>query len=470
MNLKKKFETALRTVNKVNITGEKDKTSVIVHHVVSSGIIRTCNDTFYLIENNLIVPITDRETHTVIRYLLTDSCKAEVGTYVIKEAAERIRDMSEIQIDIEEIMRRNKYKILLENGVYDVEKENFNNSPNENELFLYKLNFNYIPDSKLDNAPVFAEFVKTSLGEENLDCLLEWLGYCCTTLTAARKAMFFIGVEKCGKSVLIDVMENAFGSENTSSVSFAKLGMEQSRIKYQSKIANLSRETSTDALKNDDAFKSLVSGDKITGRRLYENSKEFVTFAKFTTASNFFPNFKHMDTAILDRIIPIYFKNRVESEVPTDYSLKEKLIAEKDIFFSIAVDRTAGLIKSGYQFSMSERSREVLHNKRTELLNVSEFIKEKLELDPEGIISSVSLYQIYKDWCSINAIVAEGRNTFYNKITDYNSTVRHGKFIIDGRNLNGFKGLKSKCEYKERKCIQMYQDSHSSIQRGGETK
>ena len=469
MNLKKVLET-LKSIKKVSVNGVKDVTTHVVRHITTTDILFVCNETFYFRNKNLLIPISDRETHTVIRYLLTDSCKAEVGTCVIKEAAERIRDMSEIQIDIEEIMSRNKYKILLKNGVFDVEKGKFSKSPNGNDLFLYRLNFNYIPDSNIEKAPAFMEFVRTSLGEENLDCLLEWLGYSCTTLTAARKAMFFIGAEKCGKSVLIDVMENAFGSENTSSVSFSKLSTEQSRIKYQGKIANLSRETSADASKNDDAFKSLVSGNKITGRRLYENSKEFVTFAKFTTASNFFPNFKHMDTAILDRIIPIYFKDRVESEVPTDYSLKEKLIAEKNIIFSMAVDRTAGLIKLGYQFHMSERSREVLQNKRTELLNVSEFIKENLELDPESVISSVSLYQSYTDWCNVNAITAEGRNTFYNKVTDYNSSVSRGKFTIGGHNLNGFKGLKSKCEYKENRCIQMYQDSQVSTQKGGEAK
>lgn len=468
MNLKTVLEV-LKSIGRLSAEGVKDVTTHIVRYIVTIGILLVCNETFYLRNKNLLIPMSDKETYAVVRSLIETEDRAKIGSYVIKEAAERLRDMSEVQIDIEEIMSKNKYKVLLNNGVFDVENGKFIKSPHKNDLYLYKTGFNYIPDSNLDKAPAFAEFVKTSLGEENLDCLLEWLGYCCTTLTAARKAMFFIGAEKCGKSVLLDVMENAFGSENTSAVSFSKLGTEQSRIKYQGKIANLSRETSADALKNDDAFKSLVSGDKITGRRLYENSKEFVSFAKLTTASNFFPNFKHMDTATLDRIIPLYFKDRVESEVPTDFYLKDKLIAEKDIIFSMALDRTTGLIKSGYQFSLSDRSKEVLRNKRIELLNVSEFIKEKFELDHESVISSVSLYQIYKDWCNVNAVAPEGRNTFYSKVTDYSSTVSRGKFIIGGRNLNGFKGLKLKCEYEENKCVQSYQDSPSSTQEGGET-
>ncbi len=469
MNFKKVSEI-LKSIEKVSVNGIKDVTTHIVRHIVTIGILLVCNETFYLRIRNMLIPMSDRETYAVVRSLIDYEDRAKIGTYVIKEAAERIRDMSETQTDIEDIMSRNKYKILLENGVFDVEKGKFIKSPNKNDLFLYRINFSYIPDSKLDKAPAFVEFVKTSLGEENLDCLLEWLGYSCTTLTAARKAMFFIGAEKCGKSVLLDVMEDAFGSENTSSVPFSKIGTEQSRIKYRSKIANLSRETSAEAMKNDDAFKSLVSGDKITGRYLYENSKEFVPFAKFTTASNFFPKFRNMDTATLDRIIPIYFIDRIESEVPTDYNLKEKLIAEKDIIFSMALDRTAGLIKSGYQFSMSERSGEILHNKRTELMNVSEFIREKFETDPESVISSVSLYQVYNEWCNVNAVIPEGRNTFYSKVTDYSNKIKRGKFTIGNRLLNGFKGLKEKCNYKEKIYGHSYQDSQPSTLKGGEEK
>ena len=457
-------------MKKISLNGVKDVTTHIVRHIVTIGILCVCNETFYLCIRNMLVPMSDRDTYVIIRSLINHQDRAKTGSYVIKEATERIRAMSEVQIDIEDIINKNKYKILLNNGVFDVEKGKFIKSPNKNDLFLYALNFGYIPDSSPDKAPAFREFVRTSLGEENLDCLLEWLGYSCTTLTAARKAMFFIGAEKCGKSVLLDVMEDAFGSENTSAVPFSKIGTEQSRIKYRGKTANLSRETSAEAMKNDDAFKSLVSGDKITGRYLYENSKEFVPFAKFTTASNFFPKFRNMDTATLDRIIPIYFRDRIESEVPTDYNLKEKLIAEKDIIFSMALDRMAGLISSGYQFSMSERSKEVLHDKRTELLNVSEFIKEKFEPNPESIISSVSLYQVYNEWCSINAVIPEGRNTFYNKVTDYSNKIKRGKFTIGNRLLNGFKGLKEKCNYKEKLYGHSYQDSQPSTLKGGEEK
>lgn len=468
MNTKKIISMIPEKMQKLYTEGIKDITTHIVNHTINTKTLFVCDSTFYLHSQHLLIAISDKETSTVIRHLISPANRAEISSFIIKEAIERLRDMGEIQIDIDEIIKQNRYKILLTNGVFDVKNSKFN-STTKNELFLYRLNFEYIPNCTIDKAPAFKNFVETSLGTENLDCLLEWLGYSCTTLTEARKAIFFIGAEQCGKSVLLDVIEEAIGTENTSSVSFSKLGTEQSKIKYQGKIVNLSRETSAEPMKNDDAFKIIASGDKTTGRRLYENSKEFRLFIKLITASNFFPQFKHMDTATLDRIIAIYFNDRVESKVKTDFYLKEKLIAEKDIIFSMALDRTAGLIKSGYQFSTSDRAKNVIKNKRNELLNVSEFIKENFSLDTDAVISSTALYQQYKEWCNINAITPEGRNTFYSKVTDYSNAIGRGKFIIGNRNLNGFRGLKIKCEYNDNQYGQSYQDSHSSIQKGDET-
>lgn len=466
MKIPEKNATVAKYKGSISILGVKKVISFIVKQLIAMQIFVVCNGTFYLRNKNLLEPISDRDSCSIIRYIFDENSRTEVSFATINEVVERLRDIPDIQIDIDEILEKNKYKVLTLNGVYDVLTGKFSSKPPKDELFLYIVNFNYVKGATLEKAPNYAYFVKTSLGEENLEFMLEWKGYICTTITDARKCTVLIGPEQCGKSLELDIMESGIGEENTSAVSFSKIGTEQSRIKYQGKIANISREISAEPLKNEDAFKSLVAGEKITGRRLYENSKEFKPYVKFTAASNFFPNFKHLDTALLDRIIPIYFKDRVSNNVETDYSLKEKILAEKDIIFSMALDRMSKLIKNGYQFSLSERAKTVLANKRQELLNVSGFIKENFELDTESVISSAQLYNSYKEWCSFNAIVPEGRNTFYSKVTDYSSQIGRGKFRFGNRSLNGFSGLKLKCNYSKNMYEHSYQDSPTSAQKG----
>jgi poxvirus D5 protein-like len=466
MKFSEKNTVFVKHKGSINVQGVKNVISFIVKELINLKCFLVCNGTFYLRNKNLLTAIIDRDVGGMIRCFLDDESRTEVSSANINEVVERLRDISDIQIDIDEIREKTKYKVLTLNGVFDVLTGKFNRKPPDNELFLYIVNFNYEKNATIEKAPNYSYFVKTSLGEENLECILEWKGYSCTIITDARKFMTFIGPEQCGKSLELDILEAGIGEENTSAVSFARLGTEQSRIKYQGKIANISREISAEPLKNEDAFKSLVAGEKITGRRLYENSREFKPYLKFIAASNFFPHFKHLDTALLDRIIPVYFKDRVSNDVKTDYELRDKILAEKDIIFSMALDRMPELIKSGYQFSMSDRAKTVLANKRQELLNVSAFIKETFELDSESIISSAHLYNLYKEWCGFNAIAPEGRNTFYGKVTDYSNQIGRGKFHFGNRNLNGFKGLKLKCNYNENMYEQSYQDSPVSTQKG----
>lgn len=454
---------------KIIVTDRKNAVLCIINNLIANRIFLVSNDTFFFRFKNLLIPMSDKEVYMVIRIIIDPESRAKISSSAVKEIAERLRNMPEVQTDIEKLWNRS-YKVLLKNGSFHVKNQTFDPNPPKDEWYPYQLNFNYRKNASFDQAPNFKQFVASSLGNENLDCFLEWLGYSCTAITEARKSMTFIGPEKCGKSLIIDIMEDAIGIENTVSVPFHQIGTEQSRIKYQGKIANFSREISAEPLKNEEAFKSLVAGERITGRRLYENSKEFVPYVKFTNASNFFPLFKHPDTAVLDRMLLIYFKDRVAEHIETDYHLKEKLLAEKDIIFSMALDKTVGLIQSDYAFHMSDRAKNVLANKRMELLNVSAFLKENFELDTATTISSAHLYGLYKDWCNVNAIAPDGRNTFYSKVTDYSSKISRGKFIFGTRNLNGFKGLKYKGNYNDDLYGQSYQDSPVSTQKGGDSK
>lgn len=454
----------------LSVENVKKVHACIIKFIIHLAFIFVYCGTFYLKNKNCISVLNDRDVATLIRYLLDPVSRVNVSSACIDEVIERLRDMPEIQIDIDAIIEKNQYRVLCKNGVYDLKTKKFDSSPPDSELFTYRLNFNYIENADIKKADSFMYFVDTSLGEENIECTLESMGYCCTLQTKARTAILFIGPERSGKSLLLDVEEDGFGEENVSAVSFAKIGTEQSRIKYQGKIVNISREIPAESLKNDDAFKSLIAGEKITGRNLYENSKEFKVNTKFVAASNFFPDFKHLDTAIIDRITPIYFKDRVSNNIETDYGLKEKILAEKDIIFSAALDRAADLIANNYQFSLSDRAKNVLESKRRELLNVNGFLDEYFEIDGETTISSAELHRVYVDWCSVNAVTPDGRNTFYSKVTDYSNKISRGKFPFGKSNLNGFKGLRYKCQYGKEMYGQLYQDSPVSTQKGGEGK
>lgn len=431
-----------------NLFGVKDKIPPIIEHILNAKILYVSDGAFHLRSNSLLISLSDKEAKAVIRHLIMPNQRYDLRSSDVDEALERLRDLYELQIDSEDMMKKTLYKVNLKNGVYDILSGEL--EPHSDQyLFTYQLNFNYIENSSPEKAPFFTQFLKSSIDAENKDCFLEMLGYCMSSLKSARKSFFLIGPEKCGKSLVLDWMEYAVGSEYTTAVPFSKIGTEQSRIKYMGSLINLSRETSAKPLSNDDAFKSLISGEKITGRRLYENSKEFVVNTRFVTASNSFPSFKHMDTAILDRIIPIYFRDRVK-DTATNFGLKDQLFKETDVVFSAALDKLKTLIENGYEFSLSESSKEILHQKRIELLNATEFLNENFVLDPTGEVSSVLLYSCYRKWCEENSVTPEGKTTFYSNVKEFSKAIRYAKVIFNGKKINGFKGLSFKSNDAEK--------------------
>lgn len=448
MSTNKNLNETLKGICNCDIADSKDKAGLLAEYAVRSKILKADSGTFYLKKNNLLTPMSDMQTKSILKSMILPEQRLMIKSSEISETLERLRDFEEIQIDIKELKLSTKSKINLLNGVYDIKSKKLEKT-SPDILFTYVLNFNYIENASIDKAPVFKHFTETSIGKENLDCFLEMAGYSFSSLTDARKSFFLIGNEKCGKSLSIDLMEYAVGEENTSAVPLSQMGTEQSKIKYIGSKLNLSRETSSKAMRNDDAFKSLVSSEKVTGRRLYENSKEFVPETKFIFASNFFPDFKNLDTAILDRIIPIYFKDRVAEKVETNLNLKDELIKEIDIIFSLALDKLKKLIESGYQFSLSDTSKEILSHKRKEILNTSEFISENFTLDSTEEISSVQLYNSYQKWCENNGIVAEGKKIFYSKVKEFSITIKYTKVMVNGKKVNGFKGLKKLCDYND---------------------
>ena len=99
------------------------------------------NGTFYLKKENLITPVSDRDVCRIIRTLLDNDSRLEIGSSTIKEITERLRDIPEIQFNLNHLIEKNKYTVLTQNGTFNVKNGTFNPSPSKDDVFLHKLNF-----------------------------------------------------------------------------------------------------------------------------------------------------------------------------------------------------------------------------------------------------------------------------------------------------------------------------------------
>lgn len=418
-----------------------DAVIVISTHLITFPIVHFCDLHPLLDMGKYKKRITEADAVSVIRMLLSDGITLEISDGLLQDVLERIKYSPKLQVDLDKGIKDGELFVNCLNGEYDIMKRHLRSSPSGIE-YNYITGINYKPGSSLNNAPNFKKFVETSVGMENYDCLMRSLGYCISSLTKGRKAFELIGKGKTGKSTLLNLLQSIFDPDLVSHQPFHIMGSEKSRWHYAGKRINISRENNSTPMKDDEGFKSLVSSEETVGREVYQKYIHYTPTLKFIFASNWPLCFAHPDDAVIDRLVVIRFTREIPAK-DIDHDLEEKLKSEKDIIFSLAIDTLKDLIESGYDFKMSEDSEEYLRQQRAQIHTVQDFLAEKTVIAEDGSISSDELFKNYNHYCDINAITPVGRNTFKEKVMDYDSKIKCGKVYDSvGRRVNGYKGIK----------------------------
>lgn len=418
----------------------KDAAHEIVEFFLARNDLLICNGQIYEKREGFYSSIgsEDKLIRRIYQSINRDQI-AQISTRAVKEAAGRIMNHPALQFDFNEQRTQDMMKLNVENGVYDINQRSFSERKGDS-YFDYMLNFTYRDNAKIDLAMNFVSFVTTSLGREYLECLLRILAYLISSLISGRKAFLLLGKGSTGKSTLLELIEAVVGVPNTSHVPFHLMGNLHARAEYREKRLNISRDNSDAPMKNEDAFKNLVSCEMISGRRLYENLVDFIPRLKFIFASNVDLNFAHPDDAVYDRLLVIPFTKEIP-EKERDRDLLQKLLAEKDIIFSVAMNQLSDLVQSGYDFKEPDASKEIIALYRKALHTAESFLGDCCKVDESGAVSSVELYRQYLCWCGDNGMEADGQKTFYAKVRALSPVIRESKVWHSGKRVNGFKGI-----------------------------
>ena len=425
---------------KISVSDPDHAADEIVPEVVKSGVLRYNNRTPVFKRPLHYQRLNSDEEEALIYNLLDDKAKYVVPNKEIKETMKRLCYMPDLQIDLEEEFWKGQMFVNLTHGVYDIMKQELVSVRND-YLFDYYINIRYKPHCRLEDAPTFKHYIETSVGMEQFECLMRVLGYCISSLTKGRKAFVFYGIGRTGKSTILNVLEAVIGEGLVSHEPFHTMSGERAKAHYEGKRVNISRETSTKPNRNEESFKSLISCEFTTGSEKYEKQRDFVATLSFVFAGNSDIEFNFMDDAILDRLVYLIF-NKTIPEEEIDLDLEAKLLKEKDIIFSMALDSLKGLIMDKYDFKMAPIAEEHIKHRRYLIHSAENFIAEKCKISPKGRVSKVALYATYVAFCKANALKSEGRNTFYAKVRNYDASITDGRAPdSDGNSVQGFHGI-----------------------------
>ena len=422
----------------ITITDPKTVVPVITEHLIASGRIRFCNREAFIKGDDHYIRGTDDDLIDIIKECVGRDMALRLPESVFETVVRKLKSVPELRIDWLEENAKHRYEINMKNGVFQIMERKLTPNPRDRP-FTYVLNANYIPNSKLEQAPCFRHYIKTSVGEENYDCLMRIIGYVLSSLIKGRKAFVLIGKGGTGKSTLLDLLEAIVTEEFVSREPFHTMGSPNSIARYVDKKINISRENGVTPMRNEDGFKSLVSCEGITGRDVYSKAVSFVPTLKFIFGSNHDLCFAHPDDAVYDRLVVILFTREIAQR---DLNLDAKLFKERDIIVSLALDSLKDLVTSGYDFKESEMSRRYIKTKRMELHTAESFLDECCIMEAKASVSRKELYRAYEIWAERNSVSAIGRNSFFDRVRRWNHHILDRKVSKDGERSYGFVGIK----------------------------
>jgi len=352
---------------------------------------------------------------------------------------------------IKDLERPPEDLIVVQNGVLNVKTrqlETFNPA-----YFM----FNALPVKYDPNAdcPKFKKFlVEVVPSPENIKVLQEFFGYCLLRNCKFEKAIMLVGEGANGKSTFLHVLSKTLGRKNVSSTPLQIISNNRFALaELYGKMANVYPDLPAVALKDTGLFKSLVTGEMISGEYKFKGRFDFEPYAKLLFSCNKMPQTPDDTDAFFRRWLIITFPNQFLTDNPkTDTNLKGKLTTPEELsgILNWAFEGLRRLLKQG-KFSISETV-EQTRERYTLLSNpVRAFAETGLVVASGKVETKENVYNAYIQFCREHNLPTVAKNAFSTQLPQYiackdeRKTMQGRKISVwrDIQLINNKKSLKS---------------------------
>lgn len=290
------------------------------------------------------------------------------------------------------------------NGTIDLRTAELGHHRRE-DLITRVIEINYDPDAK---CPRFKRFLKEVFKRhpDIVPFIQKATGYSLTGVTTEECIFLLHGTGRNGKGTFIKsiagILSDYAGTADFKT--FASRGVDRGP---RDDVANMrgkrfiaAQESHEGAGLAESLIKWLTGGDRVSARRLYENSFEFEPTHKIWLATNHKPRIRGADDGIWSRIKLIPFE--VSFEGREDKGLKEELKNELPGILAWAVRGCSRWQEIGLRFPESVRNATAEY--RSESDQVGLFLAAECDLDapPTSRVRASALFSAYKAWCDRN--------------------------------------------------------------------
>ena len=258
-------------------------------------------------------------------------------------------------------------------------------------------------DTELDlNAPPPLEFIralKMALPDpfEFIDCLQALSSILLVRHQRIEKAFFFLGSGGNGKTTIMKVLDNIFGSyiAHVDMLDLQKDGF--SKTALVDKLANSFSEISKMKQKDVGVFKAIASGDTQSINSKFKDRFDSVIKVIQFYSSNQMPEIEEVNEGFIRRAHPIEFNQRILIKDPY---IDDKLNTpeERKRILALLVRIANYTKKNGFVYEKTFKEKENILLKKTNPIN--EFLSAGIVYKRDGYtILKKDLYHLYEKYC-----------------------------------------------------------------------
>lgn len=303
--------------------------------------------------------------------------------------------------------------INFQNGTLEIEGQRLKLRPQRPADFLkYQLPYGYDPGA---SCPQFMRYLNRVLPDETAQSVLsEFVGNSLAPHLNLQKALVLQGNGCNGKSVFCDIVTAALGRDNVSAYTMESLTKQDSRSRAQleNKLLNYSGENSIKL--GVEAFKTLVRGEPIEARRLYQESYTIEHYARLMFNCNLLPRDIEQSEGFFRSFLIIPFREHI-SEAEKDPQLASKIIADElPGVFNWLLEGLKRILKAR-KYTECEAARIELDNYRKESNSVLMFIEDSVLTPAPSTKQKImlsELYSRYSAFCLDSGFFRQNKNTF----------------------------------------------------------
>lgn len=268
--------------------------------------------------------------------------------------------------------------------------------------------------------PVWTDFLETIMaGNKDLTGFLQRMaGYCLTGSIREQKLFLLYGEGSNGKSTFLNTLLRLWGGYGRKVPSSLLLARKEGVVSneltelFGIRLA-VASETGEGKRMAESLVKELTGGERLTGRRLYEQFFNWEPTHKVILTTNHKPEIGGNDYAIWRRICLVPFTVQIAEE-DQDKELPNKLLTEASGILNWCLEglrryREVGLVEP-------EEVTSAVIEYRNEMDRLKDFLIEACVEKPFAEVRSSYLRRAYEEWCQTNGETCMGAKEFQNRL------------------------------------------------------